>query len=242
MMTNELMTNELRAQHEDRQLLRWGGLAGLLGSVLMIVVFVVVGVFVGTFAGPEDEIAAYPDVRVARTIENGLYLVVLVLWAVHFVALYRALRATRLAPALYGAVLGVMGMVVLAAGALPHVVTAQVSELYREPSATAGERAALVLAWQTSQSVVESLLFVGLVIAPLGLVLLGVAMVRTPAFGRVVGRVTIGLGAAGTAAAVAVVIQPDSPVAAVGFFVFIAFHLIVGRRTLRLPTTGQFAS
>ena len=96
------MINDLLPTHEDQRVLRWGGLAGVLGGVLLIVVFAIVGAFVGTFAGPEAEVAAYPGVRVARTLENSLYLLVLVLWAVHLVALYRALRATSPAPAIYG--------------------------------------------------------------------------------------------------------------------------------------------
>ena len=90
--------NDSLVKHEDRTVLRWGGSAGVLGGVLLLVTFVIAGALVGTFAGPEAEVAAYPDVQVARTFENGLYLVALVLWAVHFVALYRALRATRPAP------------------------------------------------------------------------------------------------------------------------------------------------
>ena len=229
---------DLLPTHEDRRVLRWGGLAGILGGVLFIVVFAIVGAFVGTFAGPEAEVAAYPDVRVARTFENSLYLLVLVLWAVHLIALYRALRATSPAPALYGSVLGIMSTVVLAAGALPHVVTAPISDLYHAPGATPEERATLVLAWQASQGVIDSLLIVGLVIAPIGLLLLGVAMVQTPAFGRGVGRVTIGLGAAGAAAAVVVLAMPTSPIGAVGIFALIAFHLVLGWRTFRLPTNG----
>jgi len=230
---------DLLPTHEDRRVLRWGGLAGILGGVLFIVVFAIVGAFVGTFAGPDAEVAAYPDVRVARTFENGLYLLVLVLWAVHFIALYRALRKTSPAPALFGSGLGIMSMVMLAAGALPHVVTAPISDLYHAPGATPEERATLVLAWQAAQSVIDSLLIVGLVIAPIGLLLLGVAMVQTPAFGRGVGRVTIGLGAAGAAAAVVILAIPDSPVAVVGMVALIAFHLVLGWRTFRLPANGQ---
>lgn len=230
-------TVELIRTREDRKVLQWGGRAGILGGILFIVVFAIVGVFVGTFAGPEVELAAYPDVRVARTFENGLYLLVLVLWVAHFIALYGALRRTSPAPALYGAGMGIMSMVMLAAGALPHVVTAPMSDLYHAPGATPDEQAALVVAWQAAQSVVESLLIVGLVIAPIGLLLLGAAMLRTPAFGRRIGRVTVGLGVAGAAAAVVTLAIPDSPVAAIGIFALIAFHLVVGWRTLRLPTS-----
>lgn len=236
-----MTTSDLLQTHEDRRVQRWGGLAGVLGGALLIVIFGIVGAFVGTFASPDAEVAAYPDVSVARTFENGLYLLVLVLWVVHFIALYRALRRTSPAPALYGSGLGIMGMVMLAAGALPHVVTAPISDLYHAPGATAEEQASLVLAWQAAQSVIDSLLVVGLVIAPIGLLLLGAAMFRTPAFGRGLGRVTVGLGVAGAVAAVVTLAIPDSPVAAIGIFALIAFHLAVGRRTFRLPTNAQGA-
>lgn len=229
---------DLLPTYEDRRVLRWGGLAGVLGALTLLLVFVIVGAFVGTFAGPEAEVAAYPDVAVARTFENGLYLVALLLWAVHLLALYRALRASSPAPALFGVGLGIMSVVMLAAGALPHVVTAPVSDLYHAPGTTPDERASLVLAWEASQGVIDSLLVVGLVIAPLGLLLLGAAMLRTPTYGRGVGRATIGLGAVGAVAAVVILAVPESPVAAAGIVALIAFHLVVGWRTLRVPARG----
>lgn len=234
-------TIDLVQTHEDRKVLRWGGLAGVGGGVLLIVVFGIVGAFVGTFANADAEVAAYPDVSVARTFENGLYLLVLVLWVAHLIALYRALRRTSPAPALFGAGMGIMSMVMLAAGALPHVVTGPVSDLYHAPGATPEERASLVLSWQAAQSVIDSLLIVGLVIAPFGLVLLGVAMIRVPTFGRGLGRLTVGLGVAGAATAVVILAVPESPVAAIGMFALIAFHLVVGRRTFRLSTSAQGA-
>jgi len=58
-----------------------GGLAGVLGGIIFILVFVVVIAFVGPEpAEPEGEIMRLPDARVARTVEDGLYLVVLILW------------------------------------------------------------------------------------------------------------------------------------------------------------------
>ena len=130
-------------------------------------------------------------------------------------------------------------MVVLAARALPHVVTAPISDLYHAPGATPEERATLVLAWQSSQSIIASLLIVGLVIAPIGLILLGVAIRQTPSFGSGVALVTIGLGVAGAASAAVVLAMPESPTAAVvGIFALITFHLVLGWRTFRLPANG----
>jgi hypothetical protein len=78
----------------------------------------------------------FPDIRAVRTVEDSLYLVVLILWVAHFLALYRALRETSLAPALFGSVIGIVGFGVLAAGALPHVASVPISELYHAPGAT----------------------------------------------------------------------------------------------------------
>lgn len=127
----------MKTMDEERSVLRWGSLAGILGSIAFILVFVVVIVFAGMESvETEGEIMRFPDIRAARIVENGLYLVVLVLWVTHFLALYRALRGTGLAPALFGSVLGIVGLGVLAAGALPHVVQTPISDLYHAPGAT----------------------------------------------------------------------------------------------------------
>src|SRR5918993_639618 len=83
---------------EEQSVLRWGGLAGILGAIIFIAVFVVVIAFVGADpAEPEGSVMRFPDIRAARTVEDSLYLVVLILWIAHFLALYRALRGTSLA-------------------------------------------------------------------------------------------------------------------------------------------------
>jgi hypothetical protein len=73
---------------EDRGVLRWGGLAGILGGIIFILVFAIVIAFVGAEpAQPEGEVMRFPDIRAARTLEDSLYLVVLILWIAHFLAL-----------------------------------------------------------------------------------------------------------------------------------------------------------
>src|SRR5215210_6681667 len=170
---------------EEKSVLQWGGLAGILGGIIFILVFVIVIAFVGADpAEPEGEVMRFPDIRAARTVENSLYLVVLILWIAHFLALYRALRGTSLAPALFGSVLGIVGLGVLAAGALPHVATAPISDLYHAPGASPEDRAALVLMWQATEGIFDALFVVGLLLVPIGFVALGVAMLGAPAFGR----------------------------------------------------------
>ena len=133
--------------------MRWGGLAGLLGAALLLFVFVFVGAVVGADpAGPEGPVARFPEIRAARTLENSLYLIVMALWTIHFVALSRALRGVSLAPALSGGVLGIVGLALLAAGALPHVATSRLSDLYHAPAATLQDQATVVLLWQANQA------------------------------------------------------------------------------------------
>ncbi|MGH8946602.1 MAG: hypothetical protein ACRDVL_10685 [Acidimicrobiia bacterium] len=220
----------------DRSVLRWGGLAGVLGGIVFIVIFVVVIVFVGSDLDPgaEELVQRFPDIRAARSVENGLYLLVLILWVTHFLALYRALRETRLASALFGSVLGIVGLGVLAAGALPHVAQLPISNLYHAADAPAANQTTLALVWQVTQGIFDALLIAGLGVLPIALLALGVAMLGTPAFGKLFGGVSIGLGAIGLLSAIVLLIDPLSPIAAVGIFALIIFNLVIGWKVYTL--------
>src|ERR671912_962860 len=229
------MMNDLQRMEEEKSVLRWGGLAGILGSIIFIVVFVVVIVFVGADpAQPEGEIMRFPDIRAARTVEDGLYLVVLILWIVHFLALYRALRGTSLAPALFGSVLGIVGLAVLAAGALPHVAQALISDLYHAPRATPEDQATLVLVWQASQGIFDALFGVGLLLVPIGYIALGVAMLGAEVIGNGFGGVSVVVGVVGVVAASVLLVDPLSLSAFVGVLALIVFHLVVGWKVYSL--------
>ena len=224
----------------EKSVLRWGGLAGILGSIIFILVFVIVIAFVGEDpAEPEGAVMRFPDIRAGRTVEDGLYLVVIILWVTHFLALYRALRGTSLAPALFGSVLGIVGLGVLAAGALPHVAQAPISDLYHAPGATPEDRAALVLMWQATQGMFDALFGVGLVLVPISFVALGVAMLRAPAFGKGFGSVSVVLGAVGVVAATVLLVDPLSPIAFVGVLALIVFHLVVGWKVYMLSRARE---
>jgi hypothetical protein len=151
----------------------------------------------------------FPDVRAARVVENSLYLVALVLGIALFLALYRALRGRSLAPALIGSVLGILGLGVLPAGALPHVATAPISDLYHAPGTTPEDQATLVLLWQATQGLFDALLAAGLLVVPLGLIALGVAMFGAPAFGMGFGGVSVVLGVVGLVAAAFNMVDPS---------------------------------
>lgn len=228
------MINDSQSQRTDQGVFRWGGLAGIFGSVLMFAAFLPVGVFAGGFAAdPADALMRFPDVRAAQAVEEVIYLGAIALWAVHFLAVYRALRTTSMAPALFGSGLGIMGLILLAAGALPQVATLPIADLYHAPGATPGDQATLFLLWQATWGMLEALLVAGLLLLPIALLTLGVAMLRTPAFGKGYGWVSVALGTAGAAAAGALVVEV-SEIAAVVIFALIIFQVAVGWKLLRL--------
>src|SRR5918992_2117996 len=219
---------------EEQSVLRWGGLAGIVGGILLVAVFVIVGVFVGPDpAEPEGLVMRFPDVRAAHIVEEGLYLGVLALWAIHFLALYRALRGTSPAPALFGSALGIMGLGVLAAGALPQVARTPISDLYHAPGASPEDQATLVLIWQATQGIFDALLVVGLLLLPIGVIALGVAMLGAPAFGQGFGWMSLMVGVLGVAAGVVLLIDPGSPIAIVSILSLIVFHIALGWKVYR---------
>ena len=239
MMTQDGMLHSVQRHHEDSSIARWGGLAGIGGSVLFVVVFAIVGIFAGPEpAGSAGPISRFPEIRVARTVENGLYLAVLALWVPLELALFHSLRRTRPASALFGCALTIFGLAVLAAGAIPHVVTSRLSDLYHAGDATPDEQATLVLLWQANQAMFDALLLVGLMVMPVGIILFGLAMRRDPAFGKVAGNVSLALGVVGLAAALVMLVDPLSASAALGVLALIGFHLIAGWKTYRLSTTA----
>lgn len=199
----------------------------------MLVTFGVVGAFVGMDITPEQSLTRFPDIRAARTVENSLYLMVLLLWVVHSLGLYRALRRTSPTPALVGTVLSILGLALLAAGALPHVATAPLSDLYQATGATAQDQATLVLVWHGIDAIFNALLYTGLVILLLGLIALGKAMLAAPGYGSHFGMPTVAFGVVGLAAATAVLVGVTD-MAFLCVFALIGFHLSAGWKTHRL--------
>ncbi|HEU4423283.1 MAG TPA: hypothetical protein VFR67_12185 [Pilimelia sp.] len=232
------MSNE-----SDNSVLRWGGLTSIGGGLLFILVFAWVIIFAGPDpAGPAGPITRFPEIKAVRTVENGMYLAVLVLWVPVYLALYRRLRRIRPAPAMVGSTLGILGLGVLAACAIPHAATSRLSDLYHAGGTSAEDQATLVLVWQGVQGIFDALLLAGLLVVSTGIVLLGLAMRADPALGNGVAWLSMLLGTAGLAAGIAVLINPESLVVALGIFALIGFHLILGWRVYRLSTvasTGQ---
>ena len=229
--------NDLQKMEQEKSVLRWGGLAGMLGGILFILTWVVL------LAGPvgmEDPadlagwVTRFPDIRMARVVENGIYLVALILEVALFLALYRALRRTSLAPALFGSVLGILGLAVFMVGALPHVAHAPLSDLFHAPGATPVDQATLTLLWQATWGIFDAMLYVGFFVVPVGLLALGIAMLGAADFGKGFGWLSVVLGVVGLVAAVLQMVDPSSMIGAGSYFASLIFYFVLGWKVYSL--------
>ena len=227
----------MKAMEQEKSVLRWGGLAGMLGGILFILTWVVL------IAGPvgmEDPadlagwVTRFPDIRAARIVENGIYLVALILEVALFLALYRALRRTSLAPALFGSVVGILGLAAMVVSTTPHIAHAPLSDLYHAPGATPGDQATLALLWQATRGIFNAMLYVGFFVVPIGLIILGVGMLGAPAFGKGFGGVSVVLGVVGLVAAVLQMVDPSSTIGAGSYFACLIFYFVLGWKVYSL--------
>jgi len=188
----------MKGMDDEKSVLRWGGLAGMLGGIVFIIMMITLLVLVpDASAEPEDLLMNFPDNRAVIYLGESLYLVTLVLSVTLFLALYRALRGTSLAPALFGTGIAFLGFAVLAAGALPNVAFAPIADLYHASGATAGEQTTLVPLWQATQGIFNETDTVGFLLLTIGFIVLGVAMLQAPAFGKGFGWVSVVIGVVG---------------------------------------------
>lgn len=99
---------------EEKSILRWGGLAGTLGGIVFIFVPIILFGFVPPApAEPAGLVARFPAVRATTAAGNFVNFVADVLVLALFLALYRALRGTSPAPALFGTFISVLGLAVI---------------------------------------------------------------------------------------------------------------------------------
>ncbi len=220
----------------DRQLSRWGGLAAVAGVILMVSSVAVVTALGLPDASDPSTLTEFADIKSGRIAEHFLYLGALVLFALHVLVLHRLLRATDPAAALFGAAVAAFGYVIMAASSLLHVATSPLADLYTAPDTPPEDLRMIEYAWHGAQSVFDTMLVTGVLLVPIGIVLLGVAMRSTPPFGPGLTMLTIGLGTVGIIGAVIAVVDPGSMFAAVSVLAIVVFHLSAGWRTLTLAT------
>ena len=220
---------------QEKSVLRWGGLAGILGGIILILSMVVVVGFVPADPPTFSELVArFPNVQMIRVAENVLYLLGLVSGIPLFLAMFLSLRKTSLAPALFGSALSIVGLIAMIAFATPHVAHSPLSEIYHTPGTTLEAQETLGLIWKAIWGVTDTPLYVGFFVGMLGITLLGVAMFRSPDFGKGLRWVSVVLGAVGFLAALLQLIDTASDIGALSFIIYIVFYFVLGRKIYSL--------
>lgn len=219
---------------QNQSTARMGGLSGIMGSALLLGVFAFLSAVVGLETlDAQAALERYPDIRWARIIENTAYLFALAFWALHSVTLFVVLRKDSPATALAAMVMSVLGLAILAAGAIPHTAETVISDFYHAPDTAAELMPVLIVAWEVSLGWVDTFVVTGVVLTPVGLLLYGIAMLRSSDFGSWTGWASILFAAAGFYAAVSSLIE-ESDIVGVGIFALVFFHVIIGIVSLRL--------
>jgi len=181
----------------ERSVLRWGGLAGILAFIIWIGELPLY-MFVDPFT-PEG-LMRFIEVRAALGISTILMMTIAFLSVVLVLALYRALRGI----ALFGSVLGVIGYIVTALGdASTFFAFSPISDLNQAPAASSETQATAVILWEATQGTTNTFFFVGSLFQMVCFIVLGVAMLRVPAFGRRFGVASMVLGVIGVVGVVA---------------------------------------
>lgn len=223
---------------KEKSVLRWGGLAGILAFIVWMVEMPLYG-FVDPFF--LEGLLSFPDKIAALGISTILCMTYAFLSVALVLALYRALRGTGLAPALFGSVLGVIGYVVNSLGdASTFFAFAPLSDLYHASAATFETQAMVVLLWETAMGLTNTFFFVGSLFMIIGFISLGLAMFKAPAFGRRFGVVSIVLGVIGLVGVVASlfvsgIIGPQ--LIGISIFANLVFLPLFGWKVYRLSRT-----
>ncbi len=220
---------------EEMMVLRWGGIAGMLGGIVMIltIVALVSSTFSTAPADPAAQMAKYPDIRTTLAVAETLYLVAACLWSVLFLTLYKALRREKAAPALFGTLLGILGVAMLLVGAITYVAFDPISQLYHASGASTADQQTLVLAWQAVQGVFNETDTVGFLLVSVGYVILGLGMLKAPSFGRVFGLLTVIFGLVG-AVGISLFSVTSILFAVFGILIFVILPLALGWKSYRL--------
>lgn len=233
---------------QEASVLRWGGLSGLLGGVVFVasIVYQVAFIGTGTTASGAGPIMRFPGLQTQIIIGQTLFLVGTILLVPLFLAIYRSLRGSSLAPALFGLGMSVLGLAVLAVESEPNVAMAQISAQYHAAGATAAQQDAAVIAWQAAQGMFNEFDTCAYIFLSVGFILLGLAMVRAAGFGRVVGGVTAAIGVVGLIG-VAVFPVTSAMFAIPAALTFVVFPLLLGGKVFAhsrgtVPSVGPATS
>lgn len=219
----------LGGKGQDAAVARWGGLFGILGGIVFIasIFYQVAFIGTGTTASGAGPIIRFPGLQTQIATGQTLFLVGTILMVPLMLALYRTLRESSLAPALFGLGLSFLGLAVLAVESEPNVAMAQISAQYHAAGATAAQQAAAVVVWQATQGMFNEFDTCAYIFLSVGFIFLGNAMFKAPGYGKTLGGVTASIGIIGLVG-VALFPVTSSMFAIPAALTFVVFPLLVG--------------
>ena len=232
----------------EKNVLRWAGLAGMIG-VLMTILSLAVGLLAPPLfvpAGPscapacnvDAALPNFPDNKAVIIAENALYFAAIILFVILFLGLYRSLgKGIGLAPAISGTGLAFLGLALEGVGALPSVAFAHLSDVYH--AAGTSDQATLILTSHAVQAIFNSTDAVGGFLLGIGFALFGVAMFSSTSFGKKFGWTTILLSLIALVGISAVSIGMDNPNDPLFVILFIVLPLILGFKLYKLSKSPQ---
>lgn len=190
------MTELTQKENLERSVLKWGGLAGILGGIVFLFVPIVLFGFVPPApSDPSAVVARFPSISVPLAIGNNIDFVADILYLALVVALYRALRGTSLAPALFGTVMSILGLGVLFTETQTQVAFAPLSDLYHQAGTTQVQQQTLGIVWLATQSFFFELDTAAGLLLSLGFIVLAIGMMKAPGFGKRIGGLSAILAA-----------------------------------------------
>jgi len=196
-LASRMTTDEKCSKDQERSVLRWGGLAGMVGGVVSIFVPIVLALFVPPApAGPAGLVSRFPEARMAIAVGNGIDFVSIILLTVLIIAISWALRRTSLVSALFGGVLSLLGLGVFFVESSTQVAFDPISNLYHTAGATV-DQSTFGLVWQAIQGIFNQFDTAAVLLLSVGIIVLGMGMAASPTFGRGLGWVSAAVGVAG---------------------------------------------
>ena len=234
----------------EKSVLRWAGLAGIIG-VLMSILSLAVGLVAPPLfvpAGPscapacnvDAALPNFPDNKAVIVAENALYFVAIILFVILFLGLFRSLgKGSGLAPAISGTGIAFLGLALEGVGALPSVAFAHLSDVYH--AAGTQDQATLILTSHAVQAIFNATDAVGGFLLGIGFALFGVAMFKSTNFGNRLGTVTIVLSIAALAGISIVSIGMDNPNDPFFVILVLVLPLILGFKLYKLSKSPQLS-
>jgi Domain of unknown function (DUF4386) len=223
---------------QEKSVLQWGGIAGLVAAAIFVVSIIYQVVFIGTSttASGATPVINFPDLRTQIIVGQSLFLVGTVLLMPLFLALFFTLRRSSLAPAMFGTVVSFLGIAVLGVESEPNVAMAPISDQYHAAGATPAQQAAAVQLWQATQGMFNQFDTCAYIFLSIGFILLAVAMFEVRALGKILGGLTGAFGVVGLVG-VSIFAVTSALFAIPALLTFVIFPLMIGWKVYSLSRT-----